>query len=1135
MPRKLRIPGKVAEIQHANLRIFNGDVYPDDVVLQDVPTSYDQEYNNVSNSLLSHDNTTNPVQPYTSVLKQNASISDEFNSSSSVASTSHEITVPIFLANDATLRGILVTDTEAGHSVRSSHVIGQAAYQKKRKRGVPDYIDFGPRNFQCQYCGALFWSTERLKTNASSTRRPQFTACCMSQKVKFPPVKPAPAYLDHLLNPTNSQENSHFKKNVRLYNSMMAFTSMGAKVDASINKGQGPYVFKINGQVHHLMGSLLPLEGESPKFAQLYIYDTQNEVNNRMSCFPHFEASSKLDEQIVGGLIKMLDECNELVQLFRLARDRINQQSASSLRLRLYGTVNNHDAQYNQPTCDGIGGLIVGDIGQFHTERDIIIEHKATGLQRITKLHPKYMALQYPILFPYGEDGYTKGLPWNPAFKGKKPKTGGVSMRAFLGYQIQDRPGQDSTLLKGGRLFQQYLVDAYATLEEDRLDFIRTNQSSLRTERLKGIHEALKNGNASGSDIGKRIILPTSFTGSARYMINNYQDAMAICRHLGNPDLFITFTCNAKWPEIIEDLRERPGCKAEDRPDIISRIFKAKLDHMIKYIKSGKPFGKIESVIYTVEFQKRGLPHCHILVWVNKEYKCHSPSDVDSIISAEIPSEVFDKDGYDVVAQYLCPYEAVWRLLQFHIHFREPAVQRLCVHLPSDQNVVFKDNDSLNYVVNQPDLQNTMLTKWFEMNTQDPNARQLSYVEFPSKYVWNSENKEWTRRKNGKSLGRVAYVHPVAGELYYLRLLLNYQKSGFCFDDLRTIRGVLQPTFQAACNSLGLLGDDKEWNNAMLEAMVTASSHQLRQLFVTLVLFCDVADPTTLFEAHWKMMCDDISIKMINAFGLQDMSKYEDELKNSLLYELEKLFVASNSSLSKHHLPIPSKDVIDRLKNRSLREELNYDTESLKEQHSQLVAQLNREQKIVYDSVIKVVDHNKPEEGYDDSSVLPPQLQKLVHSTKKFLLRFGNQNNEFGNTDFVVHGIIEEQTSVEPKLSSIVPRTPAKNIGKQVIDATTPLPFTTLESQTQQIQSAATNKGVKRTLFVENEPSKAHSKHDEGSQPLSTNSTRISAEFSNLVVPKVEPTDKSPISALRSRSQAKKIKDSIGDVHSPKK
>ena len=54
--------------------------------------------------------------------------------------------------------------------------------------------------------------------------------------------------------------------------------------------------------------------------------------------------------------------------------------------------------------------------------------------------------------------------------------------------------------------------------------------------------------------IGKRIILPSSHTGSPRYMIQNYQDAMAICRQYGNPDLFITFTCNLKWPEIIRAL-----------------------------------------------------------------------------------------------------------------------------------------------------------------------------------------------------------------------------------------------------------------------------------------------------------------------------------------------------------------------------------------------------------------------------------------------------------------------------------------------------------------------------------------------------------------------------------------------------
>ncbi|RXH87583.1 hypothetical protein DVH24_034483 [Malus domestica] len=114
------------------------------------------------------------------------------------------------------------------------------------------------------------------------------------------------------------------------------------------------------------------------------------------------------------------------------------------------------------------------------------------------------------------------------------------------------------------------------------------------------------------------------------------------------------------------------------------------------------------------------------------------------------------------------------------------------------------------------------------------------------------------------------------------------------------------------------------------------------------------------------------------------------------------------------------------------------------------------------------------EEGYDDSSMSPPHLQKLVGSTKKFQVRFGNQNNEFGNTDFVVHGIIGEEALVDPKLSSIVPRTPATNTGKQVIDAATPIPITTLESQIRQIKSIATNKGVKRTLFVENETSKVH-------------------------------------------------------------
>ena len=155
-------------------------------------------------------------------------------------------------------------------------------------------------------------------------------------------------------------------------------------------------------------------------------------------------------------------------------------------------------------------------------------------------------------------------------------------------------------MLKGGKLFQQFLVDAYTTLEEDRLDFIRLNQNSLRSEVLKGIQDAVVNGDSNVEDLGKRVILPSSNTGSARYMINYYQDAMTICRCFGNPDLFITFTCNSKWHEILSDLGRRPGCKMEDKPDLVSRIFRAKLDDMIKYIKSGNPFGEIEAGMFFV-------------------------------------------------------------------------------------------------------------------------------------------------------------------------------------------------------------------------------------------------------------------------------------------------------------------------------------------------------------------------------------------------------------------------------------------------------------------------------------------------------------------------------------------------------
>jgi hypothetical protein len=96
---------------------------------------------------------------------------------------------------------------------------------------------------------------------------------------------------------------------------MFAYTSMGAKIDYSVNDGSAPYVFKICGQIHHLMGSMLPQDGEYPTYAQLYIYDTRNEISNRMNIVDRSN-TMKVKPTIIATLIKIFDELNELTKMY---------------------------------------------------------------------------------------------------------------------------------------------------------------------------------------------------------------------------------------------------------------------------------------------------------------------------------------------------------------------------------------------------------------------------------------------------------------------------------------------------------------------------------------------------------------------------------------------------------------------------------------------------------------------------------------------------------------------------------------------------------------------------------------------------------------------------------------------------
>lgn len=168
------------------------------------------------------------------------------------------------------------------------------------------------------------------------------------------------------------------------------------------------------------------------------------------------------------------------------------------------------------------------------------------------------------------------------------------------------------------------------------MNFIRFNQTKLKSEEYIHLRDALTvDGNVD--NVGQRVILPSSYTGSPRHMQEYSQDAMTYVRSFGRPDLFITTTCNPHWTEITELLF--PGQSSVDRHDITARVFKQKLKSLMDFIIKSRIFGDVKCWMYSVEWQKRGLPHAHILIWLVDKIR---PNEIDHIISAEIP----DQDTY---------------------------------------------------------------------------------------------------------------------------------------------------------------------------------------------------------------------------------------------------------------------------------------------------------------------------------------------------------------------------------------------------------------------------------------------------------------------------------------------------------
>ncbi|EEC69243.1 hypothetical protein OsI_38264 [Oryza sativa Indica Group] len=451
---------------------------------------------------------------------------------------------------------------------------------------------------------------------------------------------------------------------------------------------------------------------------------------------------------------EMLNTNNPIVQLFRTTHERISLDASDQFCIRLFGKPDAHGDIYSAPVASEVVGLIVGDVGSADVGRDIIIQDRASRLQRINENHRKFMAMQYP----YGN------LTYRTTARTQSMQRNKVTMLECYAYRLHDRPGDFHTPLRCKRLTQSYEVDSYCCVEGSRIAHYRTPafQSKYRSSPFNSLINSVSRGITFGSSIGQRIILPASFTGGPRYLYQNYQDSIAICRKYGCLDLFLTFTSNSAWPEIREALASIPGQQPSNRPDIVNRVFKMKLNILMDDIKKHKFFG---------------------------------PINAGSQSSSETINEI---DNY-LECRCVTPNDAAWRLQQFDIHHTDPSVERLPVHLPFENNVIFTEDDDLEEVIEDPNSSTTKLTAWLEANRENPSARQLTYIEFPEHWTWHNQGKYWDgRRGSQRRIGRIAYVNPSQGEAYYLRMLLHIVKGPRSFAEIRTISGHEYPTFRAA-------------------------------------------------------------------------------------------------------------------------------------------------------------------------------------------------------------------------------------------------------------------------------------------------------------------------------------------------
>ncbi|XP_012841191.1 PREDICTED: uncharacterized protein LOC105961508 [Erythranthe guttata] len=601
----------------------------------------------------------------------------------------------------------------------------------------------------------------------------------------------------------------------------------------------------------------------------------------------------------------------------------------------------------------------------------------------------------------YTDGGHNHKVKYHYVLQINKNSRRNISCREFPCYRAQMREHVPSYLLHSGRLGHQYAIDSYVKLETSRLDYYRCDQlqQEFWIESFQEITDSLCiDGENDPANVGKKVLLPSSFIGGPRDMKKRYVNAMALVQRYGKPDIFSTMTCNPAWKEIKDKLL--PNEKPHDRPDLIARVFKAKLEelkdeivrknflvklqrmYMQSSLKNGvclTPIGSYPCykrrddgktvVVRKVRLDNRHIvPYCPYLL---AKFDCHINVEICSDIKLvkylyKYNYKGHDKMAYHVVGnkshgsydeiqafqdgRYICAPEAYWRIYAFSMSEIHPAVIILPVHLPNHQPLRFGLHQPLEKLLQNPISSKTMLTEFFWMNSNDLNAKHLKllYKEFPEYFVWDSKSRKWKLRQKQVVVGRLSTVSPFEGERYYERLLLMHVRCTQSFKDLKPIGNDLVGSFREAAVFRGLLESDDYIDNCLAEAIHYQMPCSLRRLFAMLLVYGVVPNPQVLWDKYYSAFCEDFS----RFDGMP-----EAEIMRKTIRAIDNFLLFMDKSISDFSLrfPISYSSVRDKM-SREYEHEQNMEIskEDLLSSHT-----LNDDQRIAFDMIVSKINSNE--------------------------------------------------------------------------------------------------------------------------------------------------------------------------------